>query len=91
METSVSLPRPCCHGPTTGAMRVTFDRQHRWRHGLLAKGAEVAQKLDGNMSDEAEDRARRFLEHIDRCIKRCGKPAFGRCIVCNEPLPPSAR
>ena len=74
----------------------------KWKRELLAKGGQVAQLLEELLSGKdvdlgqgipelgAEDkelRLRRFLEMIDRGIKRAGSDRFGRCAVCGEALP----
>ena len=79
-------------------------RVRAWKRALLAKGADVARLLEEILSgkevdldagipqlgaDDKELRLRRFLELIDRGIKRAGTDRFGRCAVCGEALPPA--
>ena len=79
-----------------------FERLMRWKRGLLAKGADVARLLEEVLSGKDVDlsqgipelgasdkelRLRRFLDQIDRGIKRVGGDRFGRCAVCGDPLP----
>ena len=74
----------------------------KWKRDLLAKGAEVAALLEQVLSGkdveldagipelgatDKELRLRRFLELIDRGIKRAGTGRFGRCAVCGVELP----
>ena len=76
-------------------------RLRAWKRALLAKGADVASLLEQLLSgkdvdlgagipqlgaDDKELRLRRFLELIDRGIKRTGTDRFGRCAVCGDPL-----
>ena len=78
------------------------NRVRAWKRALLAKGADVAgllqQVLDGKDVDlgagipelgatDKELRLRRFLELIDRNIKRTENGRFGRCAVCGDPIP----
>ena len=76
-----------------------------WKRALLAKGADVAKLLeellagkDVNLdqgipvlgTEDKELRLRRFLELIDRGIKRAETGRFGRCAVCGMAIPPAA-
>jgi RNA polymerase-binding transcription factor DksA len=78
------------------------NRLRGWKRQLLAKGAEVAQMLEDLLAgkdvdlgqgipelgaDDKELRLRRFLELIDRGIKRAGSDRFGRCAVCGVAVP----
>jgi len=75
-----------------------------WKRRLLAKGTEVANQLEALMAGKDVDldagipelgttdkelRLRRFLELIDRGIKRADTGRFGRCAVCGEALLPA--
>jgi hypothetical protein len=77
-------------------------RVRAWKRALLAKGADVARMLEEVLSGkevsldagipllgegDKELRLRRFLELIDRGIKRTGTDRFGRCAVCGDALP----
>src|SRR5258708_36698092 len=77
-------------------------RVRLWKRALLAKGADVAGLLEQVLSgkdveldagipelgaSDKELRLRRFLELIDRGIKRAGTDGFGRCTVCGDALP----
>ena len=74
-----------------------------WKRLLLAKGSEIAARLEQLLSgkevdlsggipppllpaDDPELRLRRFLEQIDRGIKRAATDRFGRCAVCGDAL-----
>jgi len=86
-----------------GHLRDT-TRLRAWKRALLAKGSDVAALLEqvlsgkeveldagipeGGASDK-ELRLRRFLELIDRGIKRAETDRFGRCAVCGEALLPA--
>lgn len=73
----------------------------KWKRELLAKGSDVAAQLEALLAgknvdlagvpelgtDDKEIRLRRFLEMIDRGIKRAGTEKFGRCGVCGEEIP----
>lgn len=77
-------------------------RLQRRKRRLLAKGSDVAKQLETLMNGLEVDllnlppprlpdedpllRLRRFLDIIDRGIKACGTPAFGRCRTCGVPL-----
>jgi RNA polymerase-binding transcription factor DksA len=79
-----------------------MNPQPAWRKLLLAKGAEVAGRLEALLSkkdvdlgdlpppkrpdEDPELRLRRWLEQIDRAIKRWGTDRFGRCSQCGDPL-----
>ena len=68
---------------------------------LLAKGGEIAKQLEDLLAGKEVDlagvpelatadrelRLRRFLDLIDRGIKRADAGRFGRCAVCGEPIP----
>ena len=74
----------------------------RLKKTLLAKGQEVAAKLEALLNhkevdltqgipfkdpnEDPEVRLRRFLEQIDRAIKAFGTERFGRCTGCGEPI-----
>src|SRR3954468_13217241 len=73
-----------------------------WKRALLAKGSDVAaqlqQILDGKDvtldagipelgASDKELRLRRFLELIDRNIKRVETGRYGRCSVCGDAIP----
>lgn len=76
------------------------------RKRLLAKGAEVAARLEAILDhkdvdlgdlpapvDPAADpelRLRHFLSSIDRAIKAFDTPAFGRCLQCGAAIDPAA-
>ena len=74
-----------------------------WKRRLLAKGTDVAKQLEDVLAGKDVDfagipelgtadnelRLRRFLELIDRGIKRADTGRFGRCAVCGEELPPA--
>ncbi len=77
-------------------------RVRAWKRALLAKGADVAKLLEDLLAgkdvtldegipqlgaDDDELRLRRFLELIDRGIKRAETGRFGRCAVCGVALP----
>ena len=77
-------------------------RVRLWKRALLAKGADVAGLLEQVLSgkdveldagipelgaSDKELRLRRFLELIDRGIKRAENGRFGRCAVCGDPIP----
>jgi hypothetical protein len=74
-------------------------RVRAWKRALLAKGAEVARMLEDILAGKEVDlgagipdlgasdkelRLRRFLDLIDRGIKRADAGGFGRCAVCGE-------
>jgi len=77
-------------------------RVRAWKRQLLAKGGEVARQLEDLLAGkevnlggvpefgtaDKELRLRRFLEMIDRAIKRVETDRFGRCAVCGDPLAP---
>ena len=70
---------------------------------LLRKGGDVAAQLSAlldhknvdltnlppprNPNEDPELRLRRFLDQIDRAIKKFGTAAFGLCARCGEALP----
>ncbi len=77
-------------------------RVRSWKRALLARGSTVAHLLEEILAgkevslderiprlgaDDKELRLRRFLEMIDRCIKRAETNRFGRCAVCGTALP----
>ena len=73
-----------------------------WKRALLAKGSEIALRLDALLSkkevkltdlappkrpdEDPELRLRRFLEQLDRMIKSFGTERYGRCAVCGAAL-----
>jgi hypothetical protein len=78
------------------------NRVRAWKRALLAKGSDVAALLGQILSGkeveldagipqlgagDKELRLRRFLELIDRGIKRAEGDRFGRCAVCGVALP----
>ena len=80
-------------------------RLRAWKRALLAKGSDVADLLEQVLAgkdvdlgagipqlgaDDKELRLRRFLELIDRGVKRAGTDRFGRCAVCGEALAQAA-
>jgi hypothetical protein len=82
-----------------GHLRDT-SRVRVWKRALLAKGSDVAALLEQVLSgkevelagipelgaNDKELRLRRFLELIDRGIKRAETNRFGRCAVCGDAL-----
>ena len=72
-----------------------------WKRRLLARGGDIARQLEELLAGKEVDlagvpeagtadkelRLRRFLELIDRGIKRADTGRFGRCSVCGEALP----
>ena len=76
-------------------------RLRSWKRALLAKGAGIAALLEQLLSGKEvdlgagipelgatgkEQRLRRFLELIDRGVKRASTDRFGRCAVCGDAL-----
>ena len=77
-----------------------------WRKELLRRGGVVASALSqlldglevdlltlgpsGPPGDDPILRARALLSRIDRGIKSVGSRRFGRCAVCEAPLPAAA-
>ena len=83
---------------------VDDPKVREWKRRLLAKGGEVAKQLEDLLAGKDVDlsagipefgttdkelRLRRFLDLIDRGIKRADTGRFGRCAVCGESLPPA--
>lgn len=73
-----------------------------WKRKLLAKGGEIARQLEDLLAGKDVDlsagipefgttdkelRLRRFLDSIDRGIKRADTGRFGRCAVCGVDIP----
>ena len=77
-----------------------------WKRALLAKGSEIALRLEALLSkkevklndlpppkkpdEDPELRLRRFLGQLDRGIKAFGSERYGRCAVCGDALDPAA-
>jgi hypothetical protein len=87
-------------------MLAAMYQDPAWKKTLLAKGSEIALRLEALLSkkevklndlpppkkpgEDPELRLRRFLGQLDRGIKSFGTERFGRCAVCAEALPSAA-